>query len=108
MYTKTEFKVLVLGVLWCVIHDKAFTFAKKNEIHCEKGKYFSICLNVYKRGVDVYLHSIVCRVKHPLGKQRQAKRMMRNNSSISLHHLNGLPKHRNKVSNDIGVDGKRG
>lgn len=33
---------------------------------------------------------------------------MRNNSSISLHHPNGLPKHQNKDSNDIGVDGNEG
>lgn len=32
---------------------------------------------------------------------------MRNISSISLHHPNGLPKHWNKVRNDIGVDKTR-
>ena len=34
--------------------------------------------------------------------------MMRNNSAISLYRLNGLPKHQNKDSDDIEVDGNEG
>jgi hypothetical protein len=41
-------------------------------------------------------------------KKTAAQRMMRNNSSISLHHPNGLSKRRNKDSNDIGVDESEG
>lgn len=93
----------ILRGLWCVIHDNASTFAEKSARNI-----FPSALMSTRRGRGRRFYpGIVSRWAGTI-RRTTAERMMRNISSISLHHPNGLPKHQNKDYKTILEWMKRG